>query len=162
MRLEDLKFGNVVELRNGERYVLGVFGVHEFFISLNNGICIEIEKNNDDLTNKHFNSFDIIKVYKNYTCQELLWERKEKPKLTEDEIVILRNVPKGFKFITRNKNNYLKLHINRPIKIENCDNWQANGVAERFYFFNHLFQFIKWEDDEPYLIADLLKEQEDE
>ena len=25
------------------------------------------------------------------------------------------------------------------------------------YLFDHLFQFIKWEDEEPYFIEDLLK-----
>lgn len=156
MRLEDLKFGNIVELRNGERYVLGVFGVHEFFISLNNGICIEIEKNNDDLTNKHFNSFDIIKVYKNYTCQELLWERKEKPKLTDVEKIILMNADKHLKYIARDKNGSLYVYQNKPIKRYN-EYW-GDGSCGRDFCFKHLFLFINWTDEEPYLIEDLLEE----
>ena len=34
---------------------------------------------------------------------------------------------------------------------------QNNGLMRTFEFFNHLFQFIKWEDEEPYNIEDLLK-----
>lgn len=159
MRLEDLKYGNVVELRNGERYVLGVFGVHEFFISLNNGICIEVEKYNDNLIEKIFSTNDIIKVYKDYTCQELLWERKEKPKLTDDEKAILSNIDKCYKYIARDESNRLYIYKEKPYK--NAIHWSDNDIDDDFldfYMFDNLFQFIKWEDDEPYSIEDLLKE----
>ena len=164
MRLEDLKFGNIVELRNGERYVLGVFGVHEFFISLNNGICIEVEKYNNNLIDKIFSTNDIVKVYKNYTLKEVIWKRrKEKPKLTDDEITILKNIKKRFKYIARDEDNNIFLYEEKPRKKDygwRLDDRDAYFVD--FYMFDNLFQFVKWEDNEPYLIEDLLKEQEDE
>ena len=104
--------------------------------------------NDDDL-----NEFDIMKVYKDYTCKELLWERKETPKLTEDEKVILRNLPKEYKWIARDKNGQIFLYTNRPVK----SNFWLNACESARLVFPHLFQFIKWEDDEPYLIEDLLK-----
>ena len=54
-----------------------------------------------------------------------------KPTLTEDERVILRNIDKNFKYISRQ---YEDLRISyKPVGEE----------GELFYEFNHLFQFIK-------------------
>lgn len=83
-------------------------------------------------------------------------EHKRKPKLSETEIVILENIDKESKFIVRDRDGELKLYTTKPHKLENSwfDSW-----GEKMYFetFNHLFQFIKWEDEEPYNIEELLK-----
>lgn len=78
-------------------------------------------------------------------------------KLTEDEKVILKNLPKRFKWITRDKDGNLFIYANKPIKRESS--WISETIFDWFgmWVFNHLFQFIKWEDKEPYLIEDLLK-----
>ena len=82
-----------------------------------------------------------------------------KPKLTHDEIVILRNIDPRYQYITRDENGILYVHDSKPIKYD--DQWYND---ERFFnnmiVFDHLFQFIKWEDDEPYLISVLLQEDD--
>lgn len=78
-----------------------------------------------------------------------------KPTLTEDEKVILRNLPKEYEWIDRAEDNELCIFESRPIK-RNGDlfcSLRSINIEE----FNHLFQFIKWED-EPYSIEELLKE----
>ena len=37
------------------------------------------------------------------------------------------------------------------------DDWFNNYSFESLKLFHHLFQFIKWEDDEPYEISKLLE-----
>lgn len=154
MKKEDLKIGNVVELRCGN---LALWTLYKSFIRLKDGLVIYGNDFNDSLKYCFKQTdFDVIKVYKDYTLKEVLWERKEKPVLTEDEKVILRNVPKDYKWIARDKDDDLCIYIEKPEK----DNvvWSNEDDYESFYLFEHLFQSIKWEDTEPYLISELIEE----
>lgn len=148
MKKEDLKFGNVVELRCEGMCVACEFGINTILINL------------DGKHHKHINNIDsanIMKVYKDYTLKELLWERKEKPKLTEDGKVILRNIPKNYKWIARDEDGELNIYENEPYK--NTCYWIYDyGDACDISIFERLFQFIKWEDKEPYKISELLEE----
>lgn len=153
MTKEDLKYGNVVVLRNGEKYLFTYYEENDIFVDLTGDGFYYYRS-------IHFNTNDniakaIMKVYKDYTLKELLWERKEKLKLTEDEKVILRNIPKEFKYIARDRDGGLCVFGNEPRKTFGI--WSYGGSCTEFCF-NHMLQFIKWEDDEPYLIEDLLKE----
>ena len=79
-------------------------------------------------------------------------------RLNEDEKVILRIMNKDFKYMARDKNGDLWVYGVKPVKKEKDGQWwdPDNGLLP----FSGLFQFIKWEDEEPYLIEDLLKEDE--
>jgi hypothetical protein len=93
-----------------------------------------------------------------WECQAdwLRAEHKEKPKLSEAERVILENIPVGFCYIARNKDGYLAVYYGKPAK--GSAEWNPRGFAyHSLYCFNHLFQFIKWEDENPYNIEELLK-----
>ena len=156
MKKSDLKYGNVVETREGIKYLYhcknsaqflnldddGFLWIHDFDENLN---IIDCD-----------NGLDIMKVYKDYTCKELLWERKEKPKLTEDEKAILRNVPKHYEWIARDIDGRLYIYASKPKK--GLTIWLDTGLP--MITFDHIFEFIKWEDEEPYLIEDLLKGEE--
>lgn len=78
-------------------------------------------------------------------------------KLTEDEKVILRNLSKKFNWIARDKNGNLFVYCNKPFKSEVMWIPQKHADLTDISCFEHLFQFIKWQDEEPYLIEDLLK-----
>ena len=154
MKKSDLKCGNVVELRNGLKFLF--LDRHKSLVELTGVGCTDIDYYDENLTrSSRQESYDIIKVYKDYTCKKLLWERKEKPQLTEDEKAILRNLPKHYKWIARDKNGQIFLYKNRPFKsvfwVDACESPRL--------VFPHLFQFIKWEDDEPYSIEELLREE---
>lgn len=78
--------------------------------------------------------------------------------LTEDERVILRNLDKKWKWIARDmEDNNLHIYTLEPTKVIDC--WNVAGLDnyENFYIYNHLFQFIKWNDKEPCNIEKLLK-----
>ena len=150
MKKSDLEYGNVVELKNGDKYLLH----SDDFISLTGNGYLPFDNYRQDFTDIDGDvEFDIMKVYKDYTLTELLWERKEKPQLTDDEKTILRNLPKEYKWIARDKNGSIFLYIDKPVK---RNFWLDNFGTIRLPF-DHLFQFIKWEDEEPYSIEDLLK-----
>lgn len=164
---ENLKFGNVVELRGDNALCLliphsgennsvgGTISNITIFASLPKGVRVMYgEDINDDLTSNWRNHYDIMKVYEDYTMKNLLWERKE-IKLSEDERIILKNIDKKYKWIAREKSGQLWLFEDRPTISD--DYWFDNGVCvESFYYFDNLFQFVKWENQIPYNIEELL------
>ena len=153
MKKSDLKYGNVVELRNGDKYLYHYYTGDKLLNLKTNQSYIELYEFNEDLTGC-CNLFDAMKVYKDYTCKELLWERKETPKITEDEKAILRNLPKEYRWIARDLSGMVYIFIERPEKGQAI--WYDCG--QPMIPFYHLFQFITWEDEEPYSIEELLKE----
>lgn len=170
MKKSDLKNLMVLELRNNKRYLF----VDGQLLNNDEHMFLFDACYTDDLLCKNHEEYDVMRVYdleafgvsdfiNDCKCSESLWERKEKPriKLTDDEKVILRNLPKKYKYIARDKNGYLCVYKENPTK--KITSW-INDINkfEFLILFNHLFKFIKWEDEEPYLIEDLLKEKENE
>ena len=163
MKKSDLKYGNVVETREGIKYLYH-WKTSDKFLNLDYDGFLWIRnfdenlKCFDDLNELYdLNELDIMKVYKDYTCKELLWERKD-PKITKDEKVILRNLPEKYKWIARDEDDMVYLYTQEPVKEKTIGGWC--GLGGSAIQFGHLFQFIKWEDDEPYSIEDLLEGEE--
>ena len=157
MKKSDLKYGNVVETREGIKYLYHCKNSDKF-LNLDDDGFLWIHNFDENLNIIDCdNGLDIMKVYKDYTLKELLWKRKEKPqiKLTEDEKAILRNLPKEYKWIARDLSGMVYIFIERPEKGQAI--WY--GCGQPMIPFYHLFQFIKWEDEEPYSIEDLLGEE---
>ena len=157
MKKSDLECGNVVEVRNGRKYFVYHSCTGKALTSLITGWSVGFDAYNENLTySNDFIDFDIMKVYKDYTCKELLWERKEKKLvISEDEKAILRNVPKHYEWIARDIDGHLYIYASKPKK--GLTIWLDTGLP--MVSFDHLFRFIKWEDNEPYLIEDLLGEE---
>ena len=156
MKKSDLEYGNVVETREGIKYLYHCNNSDKF-LNLDYDGFLWIRNFDENLKDRNdLNEFDIMKVYKGYTCKELLWERNQKPKLTEDEKAILKVLLKEkYKWIARDKNGCLYVYASKPEKVITI--WEGSGLP--MMPFNHLFQFIKWEDEEPYSIEDLLGEE---
>ena len=102
MKKSDLKNGMVVELRNGKRFLIvndRGFG-EDSCITLNG--FMGYDKNLNDIM--RYSEFDIIKIYKtegntfktlfDNERLSLIWEREEKPKLSEKD---KNKIVKGFK-----------------------------------------------------------------
>ena len=77
--------------------------------------------------------------------------------LTEDERVILRNVVDDYGWIARDKDGGLHIFESKPDKEH--DHWSISYYYsfESLCLFRKLFQFIKWDDNKPYNIEELLK-----
>lgn len=118
-------------------------------------VAYKIENNNLDCCGlpctecKFFNNGDEV-------LKTLLRQRVEKTKLTEDEKVILRNIDKEFKWIARDNDGSLFAHKDKPLKTDDYG-WDSIDCMS-LGLFNHLFNFVKFDDKEPSLIAYLLKE----
>lgn len=93
---------------------------------------------------------DIVSVY------ELteVWNRED-PTITEDEKVILRNLPGKYEWIARDESGVLHIYHDKP-KREGFV-WAVGFGSRCLNLFNHLFKMVKWEDEEPWKIDDLLK-----
>ena len=156
MKKSDLKYGNVVENRKGIKYLYH-YKNSDQFLNLDYDGFLWIRNFDENLKCiDDLNELDIMKVYKDYTLTELLWERKEKPKPTYDEKIILRNLPEKYKWIARDKDGLIFLYAKKPSKCE----YSWGGCKYILLPLEHLFQFIQWEDEEPYSIEDLLKGEE--
>lgn len=157
MEKSDLKYGNVVETREGIKYLFTFHDEEDIFVDLTGDGYYYFESLSFNSNYKN-SAIVIMKVYKDYTLTELLWERKEKPKLNEDEKAILRNLPKKYKWIARDSNDFIYIFREKPCK-HNDIIW-SDGYKFTFLPFDKLFQFIKWEDEEPCSIEDLLEGEE--
>lgn len=68
---------------------------------------------------------------------------------TEDEKVILRNLPKEYKWLVRDSDDYLVIFMKKPEKDNKWKIWEYGGDCLQLQEFNHLFQSINWEEDDP-------------
>lgn len=89
-------------------------------------------------------------------------ENKPKIKLTGDEVIILKNIDKKYKYIARDDNSYgsLVVYVKEPIKRDTY--YLTSDVRSDFDYlhgFYHLFQDVTFESG-SHLIADLIKENE--
>ena len=168
MKISDLKFGMVVELKNGRlcliepTYNYSCLSVKEY---LNNG---EIENNvqfrniidaslecrlsdfNDNLIDNDIcgEDFSIVKIYEDYTLKNLLWERKE-TLLTDDEREWLSAVIKPF----RDKVECIEVEGKNFLYLEftlNCED-----AFYLPYIQNLPFKFKGLEKDKKYTLEEL-------
>ena len=86
----------------------------------------------------------------NYST-DMIKPATNEPKWTfsEDEKVILRNIQEEFRWVARDRDGGLNVYNVKPYKLDNC--WGRKRIVdfEILNVFEHLFQSIKWEDEEP-------------
>jgi hypothetical protein len=83
-------------------------------------------------------------------------EHKEPIKLSDAERVILENIDKKYKWIARQYTGSIIVWECKPLKSDKA--WLfSGGEGNTLLSFSHLFQFITWNDSEPYNIEELLK-----
>src|SRR5699024_7463044 len=76
-------------------------------------------------------------------------------KINKEEYKFLKSLDDKWKWIARNLNGALIIYISKPMKNPSLY-WDDFGKR----MDDRLFQFIKWEDREPYNIAELIEEYE--
>lgn len=145
MKKNDLISGkHVVELEDGDKYLFleGRFVNNRFWYDIDAKICKIFE------IQEAYSLSDMLVFGKGL---DLIWERKE---LADVEISILKSINSKFKYIARDKNGELFIFERKPHK---CSTWWSQKDAIDFELFGHMFAMIRWEDEEPTLIADLLE-----
>lgn len=83
----------------------------------------------------------------------------KKKQFSQDELCILRYIDKEYKWIARDKSNNLCIFVEKPNKQNEARMWVnviSTGYIE-FHCYNHLFNSIQWEDEEPVYIDDYVE-----
>lgn len=167
MKKSDLRSGMIVELKDGKRYLFtsGVLLDFDGYIMLINY--------SEDLKSKYNPSQDIVKVYKGNnphsltsmfqdTYLTMIWERKD-IKLTDEEIEILKALKTlHFEWLARDESGDLYAYSGTLYKDDCTWDFVSAGVYQSIGVYSNLFDFVKWEDEEPTYIDDLLKEIEND
>lgn len=77
---------------------------------------------------------------------------------TELDKEIAKRLPKECRYLARNKNGSLHMFDKRPNKVDETEywlpHWHSNETVKPL-MVNHVFQSIKWEDDNPVLIRSI-------
>ena len=80
----------------------------------------------------------------------------KKKEFTDDELAIMRSLPKKYKWIARDGiNNVLCIYQLKPEKHSEC--WLSAMACVHLHMFSHLFNSILWEDEEPVFIDDYVE-----
>lgn len=83
------------------------------------------------------------------------------PKINQEEYEVLKKLGnKDFKWLARDRDKELLAFQFRPSKAVGWAFWVNTVLGIELELASHLFQFIQWEDDEPYEIAELIREYE--
>lgn len=88
---------------------------------------------------------------------------QKKKQFTDDELYILRNIDKKYKWIAKDKDGLICTFVSKPIKTEKLwsDGWSNSNNGESYASLeaikNSLFTEIKWEDEEPIYIDEYVE-----
>ena len=117
-------------IQNGYLYFIGDYGEQKSYLNIN------------EVVGKN-----IIKLQK-------------KKEFTDNELCILRNIDKKYKWIAKDKSGDIFTFVSKPIKTEKLwsDGWSnGDSYASLEAIKNSLFTEIKWEDEEPIYIDEYVK-----
>lgn len=84
----------------------------------------------------------------------LCWLEKEYIELTDDEKAIIKNISDDYNYICRDAEGRLFVSDHLPHRSNN--KWGAHAKWCYLTVYDHLFSFIRWED-EPYSLEELKK-----
>ena len=130
-------------VEEGEEFGIKLFGVIDKYRFKNGKL-----EYYDDFINKWVEST----ISMNHILDSEIIKISKKKQFTDDELCILRNIDKKYKWITRDESGNLCIFVLKPNKNEEIwDNVIHSGFIE-LGCFNNLFNSINWEDDEPIFI----------
>ena len=84
----------------------------------------------------------------------------KKKEFTDNELFILKNVDKKYKWMAKDKDGLICTFVSKPIKTEKLwsDGWSnGDSYASLEAIKNSLFTEIKWEDEEPIYIDEYVE-----
>jgi hypothetical protein len=81
----------------------------------------------------------------------------KKKEFKDDELAIMRSLPKEYEWMARDKTtDIVRTFANKPKKSE-YETWVSEGYCCFLSIFNHVFNSIQWEDEEPVFIDDYVE-----
>ena len=116
---------------------------------------------------QHFNEVLKIWDYSSLSVNALVTleiiKLPKKKKFTDDELYILNNIDKKYKWIAKDKSGLICTFVSKPIKTEKLwsDGWSNSNNGASFASLeaikNSLFNSIQWKDEEPVYIDDYVE-----
>ena len=123
-------YEDIYFIENGYLYYIGDYGEKKSYLNIN------------DVAGKNVIKLPKIKEF------------------TDDELCILRNIDKKYKWIARDESGSLCIFDEKPKKSEEMwDNVTHSDFIE-LNCYNNLFNSINWEDEEPIYIDDYVERKE--
>ena len=92
----------------------------------------------------------------NYAVSSKIIKLPQKKEFTDEELAIMRSLPKKYKWMVRDRYD-LCLYKNKPEKIDEDEVWDDISGCILLEIFDHLFQNIQCEDEEPVFIDDYVE-----
>ena len=135
---EEFKFceyGDIYFIQNGYLYFIDIDSIEK--------------KNYLNIKKSHLNINDV--------AGKNIIKLPKKKEFTDNELFILKNVDKRYKWIAKDKNGLICTFVSKPIKTERfwSDGWSnGSSYASLEAIKNSLFNSINWEDEEPVYIDD--------
>ena len=123
-------YEDIYFIENGYLYYIGDYGEKKSYLNIN------------DVAGKN-----VIKLPK-------------KKKFTDDELCVLKNIDKKYKWIARDKSGSLCIFDEKPNKSGEMWNNVIHSSFIELGCFNNLFNSINWEDEEPIRIDDYVEIKE--
>lgn len=170
MKKSDLKTGMRVKFRNGDIYLVikdiqHIDGHQELAFVNENGFMLGSSYNDElnDMSCDYSNDYDVMEVYQindspisllqsnilNLDERHLIWKRPEYTEEQKETFKALKVL--GYKFIARDKDGDLTAYNSKPT--EGKIWWFApNDATMECELEKETFDFIKWEDTEPFEI----------
>ena len=107
---------------------------------------------------KHAETFTRSSLYINNLNEFIeIIKLPKKKQFTSDELCILRNIDSEYNWVARSScENTLLIFAKKPVK-NDLKSWSTVGKNTLFNAYNHLFQNIQWEDEEPVFIDDYVE-----
>ena len=138
--------------------MLGVEEGEEFKLKLFGGIGKYRLKNGkleyyDDFINKWVKST----ISMNYILDSEIIKIPKKKQFTDDELCILRNINKEYKWIARDNNGSVCIFSEKPYREDDAWGNVIRTPYNDFNCYNHLFDQVLWEDEEPVYIDDYVE-----
>ena len=81
------------------------------------------------------------------------------PKINQEEYEVLKELDDKWKWIARDESEGVFLFVEKPNKYRYLPQWR-NHTCDWKTFETEVFQFIQWENEEPYNISELIEEHE--
>lgn len=173
MKLSDLKTGMWVETRNNNMYL-----VLKDYDSCRHGKGIlahtiigflYFSEYNDDMKHISYEDFDIVQVFRpsgdecvlNVNRLMPIWQRKEKPELPPQVKSFFEMLDSKYEeyWIAKDKDGAVYLYRSKPKKRENRMWLGGDCVNICFLIDSSYFDWLSWEDEEPWYIPDLMEDE---
>ena len=117
----------------------------EFYLG---DVALRFDSETSDMIMKNYDGVWFYSNIKVNTIDHHDVKLKPQWEFSEDEKVILRNLPDEYRWIARDDVcDGLFAYTLKPTKFEH--NWVCMGNLVNLTGFRHLFKLIKWSDDEP-------------